>query len=143
MKGHSYNKNIPENKYNPLAWIGEDVKIGDNCWIGAGCVVVGNIKIGNNVSLACGTKIFDHDTSYYRVSEGDIETKHYSVKIDDCCHFGSNSVVVPKDSDIVIADHCIIGALTLINQSFKEPYSVIVGIPGKFVKYAQINRKNK
>jgi len=143
MKEHNYGRDLPPNKYNPLAWIGEGVEIGKNCWIGAGCVIVGNIDIGDNVSLACGTKIFDHDTSYYRISEGNIETKHYKVKIGDFCHFGANSVVVPNGSDIVIADHCIIGALTFVNQSFKNSGSVIVGTPGKFVKYAQIERKNK
>jgi serine acetyltransferase len=141
MKEHNYGRDLPLNKYNPLAWVGEDVKIGENCWIGAGCVVVGNIEIGDNVSLACGTKIFDHDTSYYRISDGKIESKYYKITIGNCCHFGANSVVVPNGSDIVIADHCIIGALTFVNQSFKNSGSVIVGIPGKFVKYAEIKRK--
>lgn len=141
MKYHNYGRDLPPNKYNPLAWISPEVKIGDNCWIGAGCVVVGNIEIGNNVSLACGVKIFDHDTSYYRISEGAIETKHYKVKIGDFCQIGANAVIIPHNKNIFIADHCIIGALTFVNNSFNTPGMVIVGQPGKFVKYAQIERK--
>jgi len=140
MKQHKYYLGFTPNKYNHLAWISPEAKIGYNCWIGAGVVITAGVEIGNNVSIACGAKIYDHDSSYMRVSEGDVEDKHYNVKIGDFCQIGSNAVILPKNGDLFIADHCIVGALTLVNQSFKNPYSVIVGTPGKFVKYAQFKR---
>ena len=137
IKPHEYNQPIPTNKYNPLAWISEEVKIGENCWIGAGCVITGNVTIGNNVSLACGVKIHDHDTSYYRSSEGKEETKYYKITICDNVHIGANSVIIPKNKDITIGNNSIIGALSLVRHSV-PPYVVVAGIPAKFKKYLNV-----
>lgn len=133
MKQHNYNRSIPENKYNPLAWISPDAVIGDNCWIGAGVVITAGVEIEDNCSISCGVKIYDHDTSYYRVTEGKIKEKHYKVEIGRCSHIGSNSVIIPKNSDIKIGDHCVIGALTLIRHS-TPPYTVWAGSPAKMIK---------
>ena len=37
--------------------------------------------------------------------------------------------------DITIADGCYIGANAVVNKSFLEPNSVIVGVPAKVIKY--------
>ena len=36
--------------------------------------------------------------------------------------------------DIEIADNCYVGANAVVNKSFVEPYSVIVGMPAKVIK---------
>lgn len=93
-----------------------------------------NVEIGDNVSIACGTKIMDHDTSYYRVSMGEIQAKHFKVKIGSNSHTGSNSVILAGNQDVILGDHVIIGALSLVNKSFPAG-SVIAGIPAKVIKY--------
>ncbi len=96
-------------------------------------MVTEDVEIGNNVSLSCGVLCYNHDTSFHRVSEGKVQAKHFKVKIGDYSHIGSNSVIIPKDRDIEIGDHCVIGALTLIRHS-TPPYTVWVGSPARMIR---------
>lgn len=133
LKRHKYNQPLPPNKYNPLAWISLEAKIGDNCWIGSDVLITANVELGDEVSISCGCKIYDHDTSQYRVTEGRIQAKHYKVVIGSHTQIGSNSVIVPKGGDIIIGDHVIVGALSLVRESI-SPHSVAVGIPAKVIR---------
>lgn len=135
---HNYNQPLPPNKYNPLAWIGEEVEIGDNCWIGAGVVITGNVKIGNNVSISCGVKIHDHDSSYYHATEGKEKLEHYHIEIQDHVQIGANAVIIPKDKDIVIGNNSIVGALSFLRYSI-PPHVVVVGTPAKFIKHVPVD----
>lgn len=134
MKKHNYDRSLPPNKYNPLSWIHPEAVIGDNCWIGSDVFIGPNVELDDNVSISCGCKIYDHDTSWYRASEGVLEAKHYRVKIGRCTQVGSNTVIVPGDGDITIGDHCIIGALSLVKGDI-PPYSVAVGIPARVIRH--------
>lgn len=142
MKSHNYNKPLPPNPYNPLSWISPEAVIGENCWIGSDVFIGPGIEIGDNVSIACGCKIYDHDTSWYRVTEGRIEAKHYKIKIGRCTEIGSNTVVLPGDQDVTIGDHCIIGALSLVKRDIPA-YSVAVGCPARIIRYIneEINKR--
>jgi len=133
IKEHNYDKQLPPNKYNPLSWIHPNAIIGENCWIGSDVMISENVEIGDNVSIACGTKIMDHDTSYYRVTEGEIQAKHFKVKIGSNSHTGSNSVILAGKRDVVLGDHVIVGALSLVNKSFKSNV-IIAGVPAQIVK---------
>lgn len=132
IKQHNYNKPPHENKYNPLSWIHPGAKIGDNCWIGSGVIITDNVELCDNVSISCGVCIYDHDTSIYRVTEGKVQAKHYKIKIGSHTQIGSNSVIVPKDKDIVIGDHVIVGALSLIKEDIPS-YHIVGGIPAKII----------
>lgn len=134
IKAHNYNRSLPPNIYNPLSWIHPNAKIGENCWIGSDVMICENVEIGDNVSVACGTKIMDHDTSYYRISEGKIQAEHFNVKIGSNSHTGSNSVILAGKEDVIIGDHVIIGALSLVNKSFGSNV-IIAGIPANIIKY--------
>lgn len=134
MKAHNYSQPLPPNKYNPLSWIHPDAEIGENCWIGAFVYIGPGVEIGDNVSIANGVQIFDHDTSWYRASEGRPREKHYKVEIGRCGEIGSNTVIVPGCEDITIGDHCIVGALSLVKKSIPA-YSVAVGCPARVIRH--------
>lgn len=134
MKKHNYNRPLPPNPYNPLSWIHPATVIGDNCWIGSDVVITSNVELADNVSISCGCKIYDHDASWYRVSEGRIEAKHYNVKIGRCTQVGSNTVICATDGDITIGDHCIIGALSYVRRSVPA-YTVAAGNPLRIVRH--------
>ena len=95
-------------------------------------MITKNVEIGDNVSLSCGVLIYDHDTSFYRAEEGNIEARHYKVKIGSYTQIGSNSVIVPKDRDITIGDHVVIGALSLVKTSIPS-YTIVGGIPARVI----------
>lgn len=50
--------------------------------------------------------------------------------IGDNVYIGPGAVIY---GDITIADGCYIGANSVVNKSFLEPHSVVVGVPGKVV----------
>lgn len=133
IKKHNYDQPLPQNKYNPLSWIQPEAKIGDNCWIGAFCYVAHNVVIGDNVSLANGVQIFDHDTSLYRATHGRENPVYYTVIIDDDVEIGANSVIIPNGKDITIGHNTIVGALSFVRDDI-PPYSIAVGIPAEVVK---------
>jgi len=137
MKEHTYGKEIPKNKYNPLSWICEGAKIGENVWIGSGVYISDNVEIGDNVSISNGVQIFDHDNSLHRVSEGKVPVKKYKVKIGDFTHIGSNTVILAGCNDITIGDHVIVGALSMVKRNI--PASVTAyGIPCRVEAYINL-----
>ena len=52
-------------------------------------------------------------------------------KIGNNVYIGPGAVLY---GDIEIADNCYVGANEVVNKSFVEPYSVIVGMPAKVIK---------
>lgn len=132
IKKHNYNKPLPPNKYNPLSWIHPNAIIGENCWIGSDVMITDNVELGDNVSISCGVKIYDHDTSYYRATKGRVQAKHYKVQIGSNTQIGSNSVIVPKDSDIIIGESVIVGALSLVRRSIKSNH-IVGGNPLRYI----------
>jgi acetyltransferase-like isoleucine patch superfamily enzyme len=138
MKPHNYYQSIPPNKYNPLSWISPKAVIGDNVWIGSDVYIGDFVTIGHNVSISNGVKIYDHDNSWHRVSQGLVKIRYFSVNIGDYTNIGSNSVIIPVDSDIVIGDHCIIGALSFVSRSIPS-YKVAMGIPAYITRHIDEN----
>ncbi len=113
---------------------GGDINIGNYCSIHPFCVLYGQggLTIGNCVRIAAHTVIVpanhifeDHDKPIFRqgstkkgVVIGDDVWIGTGVKILDGCHVGEGSVI---------------GAGTVLTKSV-EPYSVVVGVPGKVVR---------
>ena len=76
------------------------------CKIGRNCCIMNNVNIGAN--------------------QGSLKAP----KIGDDVYIGHGAVIF---GDIEIADGCYIGANAVVNKSFLEPNSVIVGIPAKVI----------
>ena len=133
IKKHNYDQPLPQSKYNPLSWIQPESTIGDNCWIGAFCYVAHKVTIGDNVSLANGVQIFDHDTSWYRATRGQVQPVYHRVTIEDDVEIGANSVIIPNGKDITIGHNSIVGALSFVRTDIPD-HSIAVGIPAKVVK---------
>lgn len=76
------------------------------CKIGRNCCIMNNVNIGAN--------------------QGSLKAP----KIGDDVYIGPGAVIF---GDIEIADGCYIGANAVVNKSFLEPNSVIVGIPAKVI----------
>lgn len=82
-------------------------------------VVNGNAHIGKNVCISNNVNI------------GASKGKKEAPKIGDNVYIGPGAVLFGK---IEIADNCFIGANAVITKSVLEPYSVVVGSPGKVIK---------
>ncbi|MFW9997858.1 MAG: gamma carbonic anhydrase family protein [Candidatus Odinarchaeota archaeon] len=119
----------------PTAVIIGDVKIGENCFIGPNAVLRGDwgyIEVGN------GSNIQDNCVIH---SVPDQETV-----LDENCHIGHGAVVHQSKLGkhvligmnavvlnwVEIGDECIIGGGCVVPQRMiVEPYSIVLGVPGK------------
>jgi UDP-3-O-[3-hydroxymyristoyl] glucosamine N-acyltransferase len=99
-----------------FAYIGENVKIGNNCKIYPQCYVGDNVTIGDNCILFPGVKI------YYDCVIGNDCTVHASTVIgSDGFGFApssdNNYKKVPQIGNVVIEDHVEIGSNTSIDRA--------------------------
>lgn len=110
------------------------VKIGKGSHIGTLNVLTGHagLDIGNNCLLGPFVSINGYSHKFDQKDElikrqGD---KSNPIKIGNDVYIATRSSVIKGD----IGDGCIISAHSLVNKDFK-PFSVIRGLPAKFVKF--------
>lgn len=82
------------------------------CEIGRNCCIMNNVNIGAN--------------------QGSLKAP----KIGNNVYIGPGAVIF---GDITIADGCYIGANSVVCKSITTPNSVVVGIPGKVIKYDKVH----
>ena len=109
-----------------------EIELGDNCVIGEYCYFVGKsgLKIGNNLLMGAGSKII---TSNHRFERRDLTIREQGIsftpiEMEDDIWLGFDVKILGGS---YIAKGCIIGTGTLINKEFREPFKIIVGVPGK------------
>ena len=122
---------LPDNPFNPHAWIVGEPEIGDGCWIGAFTVIDGSggLTVGRGCDISAGAQIYSHSTVRRVVSERAVTIERAPTRIGDHVHIGAAAVVL---MGATIGDHCVIGAGAVVPQ-FAEvpPWSVVVGVPGE------------
>ena len=121
---------LPDNPYNPHAWIVGEPVIGEGCWIGAFTVIDGSggLTIGRGCDITAGAQVYSHSTVRRVVSNRVSEIERASTRIGDFVHIGAGAVILMGCS---IGDHCVIGAGAVVSQFTIVPdWSVVTGIPG-------------
>jgi acetyltransferase-like isoleucine patch superfamily enzyme len=122
---------LPENQFNPHAWIVGDPVIGEGCWIGAFSVIDGSggLHIGRGCDISAGAQIYTHSTVRRVVSERALEVERKPTTIGNFVHVGAGAVIL---MGCEIGDHSVIGAGAVVLESTTvPPWSVVVGIPGR------------
>lgn len=108
------------------------VEIGENSLIGLGNVIIGPVKIGNNVILAQNIVASGLNHNYTDITQP-IHLQGVSVApivIEDDCWIGANSVIT---SGVTIGRHSVIAAGCVVTKDI-PPYSVAVGNPSRVIK---------
>jgi len=108
------------------------VEIGENSLVGLGNVIIGPVKIGNNVILAQNIVASGLNHNYSDVLQP-IHKQGVSVApitIEDDCWIGSNSVIT---AGVTIGKHSVIAAGAVVTKDV-PPYSVAVGNPSRIIK---------
>jgi len=126
---------IPQNKYNPHAWIINNPEICEGTWIGAFTVIdgLGGLKIGKSCNISCGVHILSHSTVKKCISEGKFnEIEKRETIIGDNVFIGEHATILMGAQ---IGHHSVIAAGTVIREnSVIPPYSLVAGVPGVIVR---------
>lgn len=87
------------------------------------------VTIGDDVTIAAGTALLTHDNS---VIKCDLDATDYfgRVTIGDSCFIGMHSILLPG---VVLGDHTLVGAGSIVTKSFPEGNVVIAGNPARVI----------
>lgn len=81
---------------------------------------------GTKISLNCGFITANHNKK-----ELDKHEEGKDIKIGENCWIGMNSVILPG---VVLGNHTVVGAGSIVTKSFKEGNCVIAGNPAKKIR---------
>lgn len=113
---------------------GGSIIIGDGCSINSFCHLSGNggLIIGNNVRIGsnCSFVSANHNFSDVTIPIKDQGESAEKTIIEEDCWIGTGSSIL---CGVKIGRGSIIGAGSVITKDI-EPYSVVVGVPGKIIK---------
>ena len=121
---------LPENPYNPHAWIIGEPVIGAGTWIGAFTLIDGSggLEIGAGCDISSGVHIYTHSSARRCVSGRRFtEVERQPVKIGDRVFIGANAVV---NMGVTIGDESIVGAGAVVTRDV-PPRTIVGGVPAR------------
>ena len=95
--------------------------------VGRGCVLWGNITVGNNVSIVAESYIF---TSSHYVQDPNFRAYHAPVVICDRAWLGARSIVQPG---VKIGEGAVLGSGSIATRDL-EDFGIYLGAPARQVK---------
>lgn len=109
-----------------------DVIIGEKSFIGLSNVIIGPVRIGNNVILAQNVVIsgLNHNYENINIPIKDQHCTGKNISIDNDCWIGANAVIT---AGVCIGKHVVVAAGSVVTKSVPE-YSVVAGIPARIIK---------
>lgn len=134
---------LPENPFNPHAWIIGEPQIGKGTWVGAFTVIDGSggLTIGENCDISAGAQIYTHST-VRRCLNKDISGKSVHdierapVTIGSNVHIGAGAVILMGTE---IGDKCVIAAGCVVPQNTIIPNgSIAKGVPCEIIEDAAL-----
>lgn len=136
---------LPQNPFNPAAWILGNPVIGPDTWIGAFTLIDSlhdTLTIGRGCNISSGAQLLTHNTIKRCISEKKYnQVDHAPTTIEDYCFIGTHATILMGTK---IGHHSIIGAGCVIPENTViPPYSIVSGVPGKITgsskKYIEEN----
>lgn len=124
---------LPDNPYNPLAWLVGEPQVGTGTWIGAFSVIDGSggLEIGRSCDISAGVHIYTHSTVKQCISEDRAPIKRSPTRLGDFVYVGANAVILMGSS---IGHHSVVGAGAVVREfTVAPPYSLLVGVPARVV----------
>jgi len=123
---------LPENPYNPHAWVVGEPRIGQGTWIGAFTVIDGSggLTIGEGCDIASGVHIYTHSSALRCISGREYPTVDRApVTIGDRVFIGANAVI---NMGVTIGDEAVVGAGAVVNSDVPARTGV-GGVPARVI----------
>ncbi len=108
--------------------VGDNVWLGENCWIDN----LDNVVLGNNVCISQGALLITGNHDY---TKPDFPYRNAPITVEDGAWVGAKAVVAPG---VTIASHSILSLGTVITKD-TEPYCIYQGNPGVKIKERRID----
>lgn len=121
---------LPENPYNPHAWVLGDPVIGEGTWIGAFTIIDGSggLEIGRGCDISSGVHIYTHSSARRCVSGREFtEVEREPVRIGDRVFIGANAVI---NMGVTIGDEAVVGAGAVVTRDVPAR-TVVAGVPAR------------
>ncbi len=117
-----------------------DLIIGDNTLIGMGNVLIGPVKIGNNVIFAQNIVAsgLNHEYKDTQIPIRDQPITTAQITVEDDCWIAANVVIT---AGVTIGKHSVIAAGSVVTKSV-PPYTIAAGNPAKPIKKYDENLKD-
>ena len=110
------------------------IEIGENFYMNAGCYLLGDIKIGDDVMIGPKTVIWGRDHGMKKSATiCSQERIRISIVLGNDVWIGANVTVL---KGVIIGDGAVIGAGSVVTESI-PPYAVAVGNPATVIKYRE------
>lgn len=122
---------LPENPYNPHAWIVGSPVVGEGTWIGAFTVIDGSggLVIGRGCDISAGAQVYSHSTVLRALSEHEAPIERAATRIGDWVHIGAGAVIL---MGCHIGSHSVVAAGSVVRQGTVAPdWSVLRGVPAR------------
>jgi len=123
-------------RVNPKANFGSGhrIEVGNNCNLSTGLMVIGDLKLGNDVMM--GPEVvfisYNHEVSDLTVpmrAQGATESK--PVQVGDDVWIGMRAMIMPG---VTIGSHAIVAAGSIVTKDVPE-WGIVGGNPAKLIKY--------
>lgn len=117
-----------------------DVYIGSNSLIGMGNVIIGPVKVGNNVIFAQNIVAsgLNHEYKDPTIPIRDQNVTVAPIIVEDDCWIAANVVIT---SGVTIGKHCVVAAGSVVTKNI-PPYSIAAGNPAKVIKQYDATTKD-
>ena len=123
---------LPDNRFNPHAWIIGDPEIGEGTWIGAFTVIDGSggLHIGAGCDISSGVQIYTHSSMRRCVSGRRYpQVDRAPVHIGDRVFIGAGAIV---NMGVTIGDEAVVGAGAVVTRDV-PPRAVVGGVPARVI----------
>ncbi|WP_404431809.1 acyltransferase [Microbacterium lacus] len=121
---------LPENRFNPHAWVIGEPIVGAGTWIGAFTIIDGSggLEIGVGCDISSGAHIYTHSSAKRCVSGREYAiVDRAPVVIGDRVFIGANAVV---NMGVTIGDEAVVAAGAVVTGDVPSR-AIVAGVPAR------------